>query len=348
MIDFAQMTFKALAVHKVGNKVRQEGVLQAESLYHLSDDDLKNILLDYFLKPFKKEEFFKFTHDTDLSFNETYNFCKNIFDNKQTLLEQSGAMAKHLYNQATHPKIQSGEFYVTYFADCILDDEVIDAIGIFKSENKDVYLKPEEATNNLLLNYEQGINIKKLDKGCLVFDTFANEGYRVLIVDRFSKNDEARYWKTDFLCLARVHDYNFNTENYLHMCKEFCEDVYAENASRKDQVLFLNKSLNYFTENDSFDPQIFAEEVLEAPEQVTLFEQFKENYEENMGYVSNEDFKISQAAVKTMKRKFKTLIKLDTEIDIKLNSENTEQYIERGYDEQRDMYFYKVFFREEV
>ena len=43
--------------------------------------------------------------------------------------------------------MRSGEFYVAYFSDCVLDDEIVDAIGIFKSENKDTYLKPIERNN---------------------------------------------------------------------------------------------------------------------------------------------------------------------------------------------------------
>ena len=70
-------------------------------------------------------------------------------------------MARHLYNQSEHPKIQSGELYIAYFADCQLDDEITDAIGIFKSENKDIYLKPSDQNGDLEISYEHGINIKK-------------------------------------------------------------------------------------------------------------------------------------------------------------------------------------------
>lgn len=347
MLDFTQITFKALAVHKVGNKLKREGILVNESLYQLTDADLKQVLLDYFLTPFKKDEFFKFTHEEELDLNKIYTCCQDIFKDKAYAYQHSIEMARHLYNQSTHPKIQSGEFYVTYFADCQIDDELVDAIGIFKSENKDLYLKPEENSDSLLLNYEKGINVKKLDKGCLVFNTAEQDGYRVMIIDKFSKNNEARYWKHDFLNLVRVHDNSFNTENYLNLCKEFCDEIYGEANNKKDEVLFLNKSLNYFAEHENFDLEEFASEVLEEPAQLEQFKACKEVFEADNGFVTNSDFKISQPAVKTMKRKFRSLIKLDTKIDLKLHSESTEQYIERGYDERKDMYFYKVYFREE-
>lgn len=349
MLDFSQITFKALAVHRVGNKLREEGVLANEELYNLSDESFRNVLLDYFLKPFKKDEYYRFTHEADLSLNEVYLCCQEIFSKRATILDQSVKLAKHLYQQSTHPKVQGGELYVTYFADCVMEDEVVDAIGIFKSENKDVYLKANEKGDQVMINYEQGINIKKLDKGCLIFNTFGEEGYRVMIVDKKSRvEEEAQYWKADFLQLARVHDNSFNTESYLFLCQEFCDEVFThDTGGKKEEVVFLNKSINYFTEHDNFDIEDFATEVIEDPKHIERFKEFKNDYEHEYGLVTKDDFRISQPAVKTMKRKFKKFIELDTQVDIKIKDESADQYIERGYDEQRAMYYYKVYFRDE-
>ncbi|MGB1205564.1 MAG: nucleoid-associated protein [Chitinophagales bacterium] len=349
MLDFSAITFKSLAVHRVGNKMKEEGILLSQQNYRLADEEFRNILLDYFLKPFKNDEFYAFTHENLLTDNEVYNSCKKIFSNKHTLLEESGHLAKALYGVSNHPKIQGGEFYVAYFADCQIDDEMIDAIGIFKSENKYLYLKPEEQSDQMVLKYEQGINTKKLDKGCLIFNTSELEGYRILIVDKQSRGSDevAQYWKQDFLSLIRVHDNSFNTATYLQMCQLFCEDELADEKDRKDQVLLLTKSLNYFTEHDVFNVEEFNEEVLEQPEMKKQFKSFQKEFESDYGFSAEDDFKISTSMVKSMKRYFKKNIELDTDIHIRLNSEETEQYIERGFDEQRGMYFYKVFFREE-
>jgi hypothetical protein len=50
-----------------------------------------------------------------------------------------------------------------------------------------------------------------------------------------------------------------------------------------------------------------------------------------------------------MKRKFKNHIKLDNNIEIKLHnaSEQAQTQIERGFDENKGMYYYKIFFNEE-
>ena len=59
---------------------------------------------------------------------------------------------------------------------------------------------------------------------------------------------------------------------------------------------------------------------------------------------------ISQNSVKSKKRSIKSLIKLDTNIQIKLDSndpETNQQFIEKGFDEIRGMKYYKVFYNSE-
>ena len=61
-------------------------------------------------------------------------------------------------------------------------------------------------------------------------------------------------------------------------------------------------------------------------------------------------FDVSEIALKKQKQKIKTEIKLDTNIQIKLDidaPEASSEYLEKGYDEARKMKFYKVFFNEE-
>lgn len=350
MPDFSQLTFKSLAVHRVGNKMRNEGVLIAGNTYPLTDELLRNALLDYFLSPFARYNgYFKFTHPADIKLNELYTFCRHVFDNRAEFLEQSVNIAKHLYNQSTHPKIQGGELCIAYFADCMLEDELTDAIGIFKSEQKDAFLKPDESNQSVVFRLEKGINLKHLDKGCLIFNTSEADGYRVLLVDKLSKSpSEAQYWRDDFLRLERVQDNGYVTENYLTLCHQYGEDTFGIEQGKKDQLLFLNKTLQYFTDHELFDINDFSEQIFEdQPAHAGRFKEFKERFEEDNNVIVANDFKISQPAVKIMKRKLRSLIKLDTNIDIKLNSESTEQFIERGYDEERKMFFYKVYFNEE-
>ena len=61
-------------------------------------------------------------------------------------------------------------------------------------------------------------------------------------------------------------------------------------------------------------------------------------------------FDVSDIVLKKQKSKLKTEIKLDTHIQIKLDidaPDAAEEYIEKGFDEEKNMKFYKVYYNEE-
>jgi hypothetical protein len=75
-----------------------------------------------------------------------------------------------------------------------------------------------------------------------------------------------------------------------------------------------------------------------------------DSFQEDFGLEDVNGFEISEPALKSAKRKIKNIIKLDTNIQIKLdfnNPETSAYFIEKGYDEVKGMHFYKVFFNEE-
>lgn len=141
--------------------------------------------------------------------NEVYMCVHEIFSNPNTILHQSIDLSKHLYEQSTHPKVKGGEFYVVYFEDCIVDGISTNAIGLFKSENKDTYLKIQHKSNGFMIESEKGISLNKLDKGCLIFNREKENGYVVAVVDNVNKGAEAKYWTDDFLHVRPRKD-NFN------------------------------------------------------------------------------------------------------------------------------------------
>jgi hypothetical protein len=351
MLDLSSARLTTLAVHKVGNKVRHEGVTTSKELFPLDEEGLTQILEDYFLKPFKAEEFFKFAHPTDLPMNEVYSYCREIFQqSREDFLKYSTHLLNHLYTQSAHPHIKSGELYVAHFRECVVDGQETEAVGIFKSENKDVFLKVEGKEDAVDMHAEEGINIKKLDKGCLVFNLYPEDGYSVLMVDKSS--EDTTYWREDFLQVKRIQDNSFHTENFLSLTRNFCEDVFGREQDKKEQVVFLNRSLNYFNKHKEFDLDEFKEDVLPSEEYRDQFDDFRRVYEEESGLPpAEEGFAISKFAVRNQRKHFRTLIKLDTHVEIKLDPKHAEtasEWIERAYDEHRGMFYYKVFFNEEM
>jgi hypothetical protein len=354
MFDFSEIQMEQLVIHRVGNKMREEGLGISPDVCAITDGNVEELLLKYFLSSFREKILYKFFHETDIHLNELYMYTSSIFINRQTLVEQSVNMLKHLYEKSTHPQIKGGEFYVAYFSGCTVNEQKVDAIGLFKTEKKENYLKVTKSRNEFIIDADKGINIRKLDKGCIVFNIESVDGYRVATVDNVNKgNNEAMYWKEDFLRLTDVQDEYFHTNHYLHLCQDFTENTYGPvyQADKKDQVVFMNEAIAYFANNEQFEAADFIQQVVREPERIEQFREHQQQYEQNQGLTAVEAFPISGQAVKTIKRKFRNLIKLDTDIEIKVKSptaENSELgFIERGYDEAKGMHFYKVFFNEE-
>ena len=204
-MEFDESGMTALALHKVGNKSSGEGVLLSEKLLEVSEV-VKPLLLQYFLSHFRGDELYNLTHPSDLEMNEVFHYCSAIFEDPGCLLAQSQNLAQHLYRHSTHPKIRNGEFYVAWFENCRFNDETVNAVGLFKSESRETYLKVYPVGGSYEIGHDDGININKLDKGCLVMDTGRDEGYVVAIVDNLNKGNEAQYWRDDFLQLKPRSD----------------------------------------------------------------------------------------------------------------------------------------------
>ena len=344
MLYTEYLSIKKLILHITGNKLNQDNIILSTDIIEINPDMEKN-LISYFLTPFDSEEFYQFHHESDLALNEVYTYVSKIFDNEKQLYEQSVNLAKHLYEQSTHPKIKGGEFYTVYFKDCILDGETLDAVGLFKSENKDTFLKVLQENDNFNLQTEKGINIKKLDKGCLIFNKDRENGYIVAVVDNAGRGVEARYWLNDFLHVRRRKDEYTNTQNFMTLAKNFVTQELPKElgTSKTDQIDLLNKSLDFFKDKDTCDIDDFTNEVMIEPDIIEKFHHYKQRCEDESGTSINNSFSISETARKKQQRSFKRVIQLDKKIKIVIDGNS--QNIEQGTDKKGK--FYKVYYNEE-
>lgn len=333
-----------IIIHKVGNKLNEEQVIFSEDQIEFSSEK-EIILQNYFLNSIKPEEYYKFQHESDMSLNEIYVYASRIFLDKTNFIEDSKYIAKHLYKYSEHPKIKSGDLYVVYFVDFLINDEKVDAIGIFKSENKDTFIKVKKDINQFELLIDTGANASKLDKGCIIYNLEKESGYLVSIIDNTSKSGiEARYWKDDFLYVKHRKDNYFHTQNTLSLCKNFVTQALPQSISKADQVDILNKSVKYFKENESFDMAAFSKEVITNPDLIEIFNRYKSEFELARELAILENFEISESAVKKQARSIKSVIKLDKNFHIYVHG--SRELIQQGMDEDGRKY-YKIYFEEE-
>ena len=346
MADESQLgSIDYISVHRVGNKANEEGmILSAEPLR--LEWQLTEALQAYFKAPLKTQEYYKLYHETSLELNEVNSYVKEIFAQPDTLHEQSVKLAKHLFEASTHPNIKGGEFYTVFFKHCLLNEELVDAVGLFKSENKDTFLKVNPSGDGFDVRTDQGVNIDKLDKGCLIFDTDQDDGYLVAVVDNTNKQVEAQYWIDDFLHLKQREDEYFQTQSVMAMAKSFITKELPQQfeVEKADQADLLNKSAKFFKEQESFNMQDFEAEVIVQPEVISQFQQYKHDYQQEREMYIPDAFDISEKAVKKKQGIFKSILKLDKNFSVYIHG--NRDMIERGEDAEGRK-FYKLYYDQE-
>lgn len=241
MLDFSMTKISNVIIHLVGNKVKEEGYKLSSELCSNIDEVTEQYLKQFFFSSFKFDMVYCFTHETDICMNEVYNYTKRIFDDDSEFVQQSISIAKHLYEVSTHPNIKGGELYIAYIKNCMIDNQLSDAIGIFKSETKDIYLEIEENKETFDVNCKKGINTKKLDKGCLILKSNVDKVSKVYIVD--TNRNDALYWKTQFLGVKEsCNEYNSTAndskgENYKVASRNILDEFQKLYQQKYEEIM---------------------------------------------------------------------------------------------------------------
>jgi hypothetical protein len=290
---------------------------------------------------------FYFTHNEDISHNANYQTCMQIFENPETIPEQAAALTQRLYDLSIGPKIKGGEFFTVLFDSVQLMGEAMPAIGLFKINHRDSFLRVERNAEAFALGVMEGVPTSKLTMAALILGADEAEGYRVLTVDTLKKKDEPSMWLQQFLNVKPIEDAYFNTRHYMAMASDFITQKAPSkfNLDTTDKVDLLNRSAYYFKENSEFQLDDFVATLFEDDEQQEVFKEFKTEYAEYQGIPLDDQFDISKQAVRKSSRVFKNVIKLDANFHVYVHGRR--DLIERGFDEDKGKPFYKIYFDNE-
>lgn len=328
-------------LHQIGNKQNGEPLVLSNSEL-IVDNKIRDDLKRFFLSHFKQNEYHHFVHESSLSLNEVFNYISSIFDDLDSLLEQSKCLAKTLYRTCVHPNIKCGEFYVVHFRNCLIDGIMTNAVGLFKSENKDSFLKILRKEHSFEVIQEFGVNINKIDKGCLVFNTQREQGYVISLIDNTNRG-EAKYWVEDFLQVKRLNDAYTQTQNAVELCKSFITSL-PDNISKTDKAVMMNRVIEGM-KKDEVTIDTLASDAFGADMVASEFKVFREEYECTHDIGFDERFLSKKESVDIRKISKLTTVKLDKNFDIKIHG--GEQLIEQGFDENKGMKYYKLYYSEE-
>ncbi len=336
-----------LMVHYVGSKNNLEPLYISEAALEMSDETLQAIG-DSFLARFgNAAEYHSFQHAHSLAFNEVYSFVTGTFLNTEHFEKAGGAIARHLYESSTHPKVKGGELYIAFFEGLPVEGRMHKAIGIFKTENKALFLDVAQKGGTLSVAMKEGVELGKMDKGCLIINTKPEEGFDVLLFDNQSRGEEALYWKEQFLNLAPQKTAYHHTSQFLTLTKQYITGPMEEafGLEKKDQIELLTRSIEYFKEKEAFDINEFQSTVFGDEQQIDSFRSFGAQYVSQHDVDIADSFAISPMAVKKQTRIFKSVLKLDKNFHIYIHG-NTD-LIEKGVEENGRKY-YKIYYQEEA
>ncbi len=351
MYDFRQIEIEEAIIHGVGNRAKEEDVVLSKQALKL-DEAQKAVLLSYYLYPFKTDEYFQFNGEeaaepeTRFNGNRMYGYVRSLYKEPLKFVETSQDIANFLFKLTTNSKIKSGELHVVKFTNCIIDEEVVNAIGFFKTETKEPFIKLLPSENEIGVSRYEGINLKKVDRACLIFNTDKENGYKILNVDK-NKGDLAVHWQYDFLGIKQRQEDFFNTNNFITLVKNFSDEMLVQenNIEPSEQIAFIQRTEDYLKHAEQFTAEEFADEVIGNEEITKAFEEYIPSFENDFDIEIKREFPVSKQAVKTNKKYFKSVIKLDKSFHVYVHT--NPDNLEKGFDAARDMKYYKLYFREE-
>ena len=301
-------------------------------------DALRKLLL----KPFTTHnETYEFDHQIDLSYNVLFNIAKDIYE-EADFAEQSRNIHQHLVSVSTHPNIKEGDLFIAKFEQIRLAKRYVEGIGIYKFEQKESFVETENVEGVIQATYRKGLGTKKPEKGCLIL--FDREPFTILVID--SNYQETDYWRQDFIQYRSKEDNVNSTNNFLKMAKSYITDQMPSEfeVEKADQIDLLNKSIDFFKQNETFRKTDFEQTVLEDEEAIKSFRSFGTSYKQTNDVEIHDEFDIAPQSVKKQSRIFKSILKLDKNFHVYIHGDRNK--ISRGQDEQGK--FYKIYYENEA
>jgi len=344
-MEINEIKIENCIIHRVGNKGKEEELLLSKQELGL-DEKTRTQLNQFFLNSFRSDdEINQFTHDIDLQMNEVYVCSSNMIAGED-FEKNSIGIAKHLFNQTMNPSIKSGDLFITVLTGITMDGEIMRGVGIFKSERKDTFMEVENVSaSQISLRLQKGIAKNKLDKGCIIIGDEFNTGMKVLSYEH--NGADADYWRNKFLSIKPKADEYQETKAFFTKYKNYVASDLPEQVdiTKAEQIDLVNRTVDYFNNNEEFDKVDFEQSVLEDNKIISSFNSFHNNQlEQDIPFADS--FVISKSAVKKQSKSIRSVLKLDKNFHIYVHGNRS--LIEHGYDEEKGKRFYKVFFDEEL
>lgn len=300
-----------------------------------------HIINSFFINPFGRQKAeYRFSHPVNISYNVVYETSIKILQNKD-FVECSQDLFKHLCAVSTSPTIKDGDIFIAKIEDIKIENSYYQGVGIFKIETKSNFIETYvDKSGNMAFDVKSGFASNKIDKACLI--VFTEKAPTCYLIDN---SKDTKFWKDSFLGLAPKANSFTQSKAAITLLQDFInsELPVKQDLPKENQVQLINKCSELIKSSSEISLDKVAKELFEDQEILDTFSEYIRVYEECEQINLQNPFVVDKRAVTTSKTVRR--IKLDDTSEIYLLKSGT--FIERGYDKEKGMRYYKLYFNEE-
>jgi len=342
MMDFSRACISQISIHKIEPNLKD--IWFSKQPVGLLKDEHNKKITAVLLKGFNMEAPYEFSKIKINSTHHTQHLIGQFFNDSYDFHEITKDLTEKFASIVPEEKKQEGEFIVSVFHDIIINGQSNIGLGIFKTSTKEKFIQLKRSGLTYSITIAEGINPRGLEESVLILQAPSDHGLNVY----FKKNNydfSSHYFIDHFLNAQPVQNNFFNTANHLNILKSYFEDE-LENEDPLEKIDKMNRSVEYFKNHDNFNSQEYESAIFENPEHIAAFEKFRNNYAQDKNIEIVDEFEISSNAIKKNNRYIRSVIKLDKNFHIYVHG--NRQNIVRGYDSEKGMFYYQLFFEEET
>jgi len=345
-ISFENAFVESICIHKVGNRATEGHLQLSNHQIRFREEILEQLVVKYFSRPFGKSLISY--HFKNIENNPLYLRAKELLNSGDNFVLRTQDLARQLLDASDHPSIPLGDFVVIKYKDILYEDQLVNGLGLYKCDNKDTFLQvAANISGETELEFQEGINLNKLDKSSLILNVCEEEGYVIYCNDSKAKSESSKYWDKLFMNLEPFKDSYYTTLQALELCTDFIQTEAERNPKETKtlQAQMLSKTADYFHNRENFDHKEIGDLLFEEnPSSKESFFSYLGQYNEEL--VDENTIKpIAVEALKKGQKHFKSIFKLDRYFHVYVHG--GAERMEKGFDPAKSLNYYKLFFETE-
>jgi hypothetical protein len=336
MKEFSQSTISNISIHQIGPE--PDFIRFSEESAILKQED-NNRTAEVLLKGFNLDARYQFSDAGQDQDKVIKNLVEGFFNQAGSFHELSIELAKE-WIRLQPENLKFREMIVCEFMHLVIDGEEKTGVGIFLTNSRENFLMIQKTPNVFTITLNEGVNLKKLTDCALLIPGTGNPSTGIFFKQNMY-DFESNHLADHFLRTKPVSNNFYQTSHQLNILKAYVNQE-LEDEEPLEKMDTMNRSMEYFKNNDHFDQKDFESAIFDKAEHKAAFERFRHQYAEDKDLQILDEFDIAQNAVKKKFNYVRSVIKLDKNFHIYVHG--NRQNIIRGYDPERRKHFYQLYF----